>query len=352
MTALLEVLRLMFWLGCTAFGGPAAHIAMLRQAVVIKRKWLSDQEFLDYLAIVQLIPGPNSTELVMHVALKQAGWRGLWLGGAAFIVPAASITLGFAVLYQQFGTTAIAKGILMGIKPVVIAVIIQAISGLLRPALKTSNHSGLAILAFLGYLSGINELVLLLVLTAVFLLWSWYKKLLTLEPISTGILFLLFLKIGATLYGSGYVLIAYLKNEFLTRGWLSESQLLTAVAIGQLTPGPVFSSATFVGYQIAGFSGALVATLGIFLPAFVLVWLTNPLVQRLRTLAWTARVLDSFNAITIGLMCAVTALLFRDAIQNVPTALILIISSVGLVRFQINSTWLITFGALIGVILV
>ena len=350
MTALSEVIFLMLRLGLTAFGGPVAHIAMLRQEVVVKRAWLTEQRFLDYLGIVNLIPGPNSTELVMHVALERAGWRGLWLGGAAFIVPAASLTLLFALLYQQFGTTPLGTGILIGIKPVVIGLVSQAIWGLLRPALKTSSLGVVAVLATLGYWLGFNELVLLLILVAVYFFLVRPKKVLLLEPISLSLIFVLFLKIGATLYGSGYVLVAYLKNEFVVRGWLTEQQLLAAIAIGQLTPGPVFSSATFVGFQMAGFGGALFATLGIFLPAFLLVWLTHPWLEKLRALPWASRLLDAINAAALGLMLGVAVVLARDAIFNVPTALMALGALFALVRYKINSTWLIALGALLGAV--
>ena len=345
-----EVIGLMLRLGLTAFGGPAAHIAMLHQEVVVKRAWITEQQFLDYLGLVNLIPGPNSTELIMHVSLKKAGWRGLWLGGAAFILPAASITLLFAWLYQQYGTTPIGTGILTGIKPVVIAVVAQAIYALLRPALKTSSLMLLAALTALGYLLGINELVLLLTLVLAHFTFTRAKPTLALEPISLGMVFLLFLKIGATLYGSGYVLLAYLKNEFVAQGWLTEPQLLAAIAIGQLTPGPVFSSATFVGFQMAGLSGAILATIGIFLPAFMFVWLTHPLLEKLRALPWTSRMLDAVNAAALGLMLGVLVILTRDAVVNVLTGLIAVFSLIGLVRFKINSTWLIAIGALLGVV--
>ncbi|MEY4531801.1 MAG: hypothetical protein RLZZ156_2522 [Deinococcota bacterium] len=345
-----EVIGLMLRLGLTAFGGPAAHIAMLHQEVVVKRAWITEQQFLDYLGLVNLIPGPNSTELVMHVSLEKAGWRGLWLGGIAFILPAASITLFFAWLYQQYGTTPIGTGILTGVKPVVIAVVAQAIYGLLRPALKTASLMLLAALTALGYLLGINELVLLLTLVLGHFLVTRAKPTLALEPISLGMVFLLFLKIGATLYGSGYVLLAYLKNEFVTQGWLTEPQLLAAIAIGQLTPGPVFSSATFVGFQMAGLSGAILATIGIFLPAFLFVWLTHPFLEKLRALPWTSRVLDAVNAGALGLMLGVLVILTREAIVNVLTGLIAVFSLIGLVRFKINSTWLIAIGALLGVV--
>jgi chromate transporter len=288
---------------------------------------------------------------VMHVSLEKAGWRGLWLGGAAFIVPAAILTLIFAVLYKDFGNTLVGIGILRGIKPVVIAIVGQAIWGLLPVALKTPSLTAIGVLAAIGYFVGINELALLFGLAlGYFLLTRASKSTTALEPISLVGIFWLFLKIGATLYGSGYVLLAYLKNEFVLRGWLTEQQLLAAVAVGQLTPGPVFSSATFVGYQMAGFGGALLATLGIFLPAFLFVWLTHPLLERLRGLPWTARLLDAVGAAALGLMAGVVVLLARDAFSSVQAVLLCAVSVYALVRLKLNSTWLILLGAGLGVL--
>jgi chromate transporter len=348
---LLEVVKLMFWLGLTAFGGPAAHIALLREAVVKRRGWVTEARFLDYLGLVNLIPGPNSTEMVMHVSLERAGWRGLLLGGAAFIVPAASLTLLFAVLFERFGSSPIGTGVLIGVYPVVIAVVAQAIWGLASAALKHSSLIMAAALACVGYVLGLNELLILIVIAgAHFALTRGASKLRALEPITLTAILLLFLKIGATLYGSGYVLLAYLKNEFVLRGWLTEAQLLAAVAIGQVTPGPVFSSATFVGYLMAGIPGAILATIGIFAPAFFFVWITHPLLERLRQLEWTSKLLDAVNAAALGLMLGVTITLARDALRDVPTVLIALVSSVLLVRFKVNSTWLVLGGAMLGLV--
>jgi chromate transporter len=346
----LEVLGLALRLGLTAFGGPAAHIALLREEVVRRRAWLSDQTFLDYLGICNLIPGPNSTELLMHVSMSRAGWRGLIAGGLGFILPAASITLFFAWLYQTFGSRPELSGVLYGIKPVVIAVVVQAVWSLARPALKTPLLWLAALLAIAGYWFGINELALLFGVAALTFIATRARTITTLEPISLGMIFLLFLKIGATLYGSGYVLLAFLKNQFVTRGWLTESQLLTAVAIGQVTPGPVFSSATFAGYLMGGVPGALLATLGIFAPAFILVYITHPLLERLRALPWTARLLDAVNAAALGLMAAIAVELGRAALVDVVTLIIAVVSSIVLVRFKVNATWLLLAGALIGLI--
>lgn len=345
----LEVLRLALRLGFTAFGGPAAHIAMLREEVVTRKMWLTDQRFLDYLGICNLIPGPNSTELVMHVVMQRAGWRGLIAGGLGFILPAASITLFFAWLYQTYGSSPSFTSVLYGVQPVVIAVVVQAIYGLAKPALKTPLLWATALAAIVGYWLGVNELLLLFGIAGLaFLASRVTSKAALLEPVSLVGLLLLFLKIGATLYGSGYVLLAFLKNEFVLRGWLTENQLLAAVAVGQVTPGPVFSSATFVGYLIAGVPGAVLATVGIFAPAFAFVYLTHPLLSSLRAQTWTARLLDAVNAAALGLMVAVALQLARAALTDLPTMLIALASSVVLVRSKVNTTWLLLAGGLIG----
>jgi chromate transporter len=350
---LLEVLRLAVRLGFTAFGGPAAHIALLRQEVVDRKGWLEDARFLDYLGICNLIPGPNSTELVMHVSMHRAGRAGLFAGGLGFILPAALITLGFAWAYQTYGSSPSFAGFLYGVKPVVIAVVAQAVYNLARPALKTPALILAALLAIAGYAVGINELVLLVAIAgATFLLTRPPRATpaAALEPLGLGLLFWLFLKIGATLYGSGYVLLAYLNTEFVARGWLTDAQLLTAVAVGQFTPGPVFSSATFVGYIIAGVPGAILATVGIFAPAFLFVYLTHPWLSSLRALPWTARLLDAVNAAALGLMAAVGVQLGLSAIVDVLSAAILVVSSVLLVRLKTNATWLLLVAGVIGFI--
>lgn len=354
-------------LGFTAFGGPAAHIAMLREEVVARRGWVSDQHFLDALGAVNLIPGPNSTELVMHIGMRRAGWRGLLAGGLGFILPAALLTLMFAVMYVEFGSHPQAQWLLYGIKPVIIAVVVQAIWGLSRTAFKTWRLALVAALVLGLHLTGVNELILLF--TGAFLAATlergagqarvfgfmpiWLVSLLQTTvpagvPVTLGGLFLNFLKIGSVLYGSGYVLLAFLRGEFVTRGWITKAQLLDAVAAGQFTPGPVFSSATFVGYVIAGVPGAVLATVGIFAPAFVFVGLTGRLIAWLRSKPWTSSLLDGVNASAMGLMAAVTLELGRAALVDVPTVLLSLVALVALIRFRINSTWLVLAGAVLG----
>ena len=374
--ALAEVAQVALKLGFTAFGGPAAHIAMLREETVVRRQWLTDAYFLDLVGATNLIPGPNSTEMVIHVGYLRAGWRGLLVAGTLFILPAATIVLALGWAYVQFGATPAGESLLYGIKPVVIAVVAQALWGLGRTALKGPLLLGIGAAAAALYLSGINELIILFGGALLVLLVRTAQRLspgqlgaamaapfaglpltmlptLLLQsapvPVSLATLFLTFLKIGAVLYGSGYVLLAFLRTDFVERlGWLTDQQLLDAVAIGQMTPGPVFTTATFVGYLVAGVPGAVLATVGIFLPAFVFVALLHPLVPRLRRSPWTAAMLDGVNVAAMGLMAAVTWLLGREAIVDPLTAFIAIAAALLLIRFRVNSAWLVLAGAIVG----
>ena len=370
-----EVARVALKLGLTAFGGPAAHIAMLREETVVRRQWLTDAYFLDLVGATNLIPGPNSTEMVIHVGYLRAGWRGLLVAGTLFILPAAAIVLALAWAYVQYGTTPAGEALLYGIKPVVIAVVAQALWGLGRTALQGPLLFVIGAAAAALYLAGFNELAILFGSALVVLLVRTVQRLsprqlgaampapfaglpLTMlptllqaapVPVSLMTLFLTFLKIGAVLYGSGYVLLAFLRNDFVERlGWLTDQQLLDAVAIGQMTPGPVFTTATFIGYLVAGVPGAVLATVGIFLPAFIFVALLHPLVPRLRRYPWTAAMLDGVNVAALGLMAAVTWLLGRDAIVDPLTAAIAIAAAVLLIRFRVNSSWLVLAGAIVG----
>ncbi len=372
---LVEVAQVALKLGVTAFGGPAAHIAMLREETVVRRQWLTDAYFLDLVGATNLIPGPNSTEMVIHVGYLRAGWRGLLVAGTLFILPAAAIVLALAWAYVQYGTTPAGEALLYGIKPVVIAVVAQALWGLGRTALKGPLLVGIGAAAAALYLFGFNELVILFGSALIVLLvrtvqhlspgqlgaavtapfaglpLTMLPTLLQTAPVPVGLmtLFLTFLKIGAVLYGSGYVLLAFLRNDFVERlGWLTDQQLLDAVAIGQMTPGPVFTTATFIGFLVAGVPGAVLATVGIFLPAFIFVALLHPLVPRLRRYPWTAAMLDGVNVAAMGLMAAVTWLLGRDAIVDPLTATIAMTAAVLLIRFRVNSTWLVLAGAIVG----
>lgn len=366
-----ELVRLFLRLGVTAYGGPAAHIAMMHDEVVVRRKWMTDQHFLDLVGGTNLIPGPNSTEMAIHIGFARGRVPGLVLAGLCFIVPAALITLVFAWAYVEYGTTPAADWFLYGVKPVVIAVVLQAIWGLGRRALGgvITGATGAAVVA--GYLLGFNEIALLL-LGGLFVMFvrnggritSWRAFALAppfaiaglplqateAQPTSLWLLFLLFLKVGSILYGSGYVLLAFLRADFVERlGWMTDEQLVDAIAIGQLTPGPVFTTATLVGYFVEGVPGALVATVGIFLPSFLFVGLLTPIVPRLRRSTWTASALDGVNAASLGLMVAVMLQLGQASLIDAPTVLVAAVSAVLLFRYRVNSTWLILGGALVGV---
>ena len=366
MSPLAEVAALFLKLGFTAFGGPAAHIAIMHDEVVKRRKWLTDEEFLDLLGATNLIPGPNSTEMAIHIGYVRAGWRGLIIAGLCFIVPAVLIVLALAWLYVRFGTTPQAGWLLYGIKPVVIAIITQALVSLGSKALKSTGLTMIGVIAFTLYFLGLNEILLLFGGGLVFMLLSNLRRLRTHNsvlllplggaiiaqvavPFSLPILFLTFLKIGSVLYGSGYVLLAFLRADFVLRlGWLTDQQLLDAVAIGQVTPGPLFTAATFIGYLLGGTPGAMLATLGIFLPSFIFVAISNPLIPKIRNSVWAGSLLDGVNASALGLMAAVTVQLGISSLVDFYTIIISIISLILLLRYKVNSTWLIAAGGIVG----
>lgn len=369
-----EVARLALRLGFTAFGGPAAHIAMLHDEVVVRRKWIGEQRFLDLLGATNLIPGPNSTEMVIHVGHLRAGYAGLLAAGVCFIGPAALIVLALAWLYVQYGSTPAGEWLLYGIKPVIIAIVLQALWGLGRKAVRGVFLGAVGVAVFVLYLLGFNELLLLfgggLLVVVVQLgrkglsdgaggaaaLWPWVglisiTSLAQEVPVSLSRLFLIFLKVGAVLYGSGYVLLAFLRNDLVVSlGWLTDQQLLDAVAIGQFTPGPVFTTATFVGYVLGDWPGAVLATVGIFLPSFIFVAMISPLVPRLRESALAGMALDGVNVAALGLMAAVTWELGQAAVVDWLTALLAVAAAVLLFRFKVNSAWLVLGGALVGVV--
>jgi chromate transporter len=367
----IEVVGLFLKLGATAFGGPAAHIGMMHDEVVNRRKWLDDQQFLDLLGATNLIPGPNSTEMAIHIGFVRAGWLGLAAGGACFILPAMIIVTVLAWIYVRFGTSPAAAWLLYGVKPVVIAIIVSALLDLGRKAVKGPLTIAVGIGVFCLYFLQANEIALLFGGGLIVMLGANLHRLRKvgikslLPPFvalgtigapaalagafSLPVLFLTFLKIGAVLYGSGYVLLAFMRADFVTRlGWLTDQQLLDAIAIGQVTPGPVFTTATFVGFILGGTPGALLATLGIFLPSFVFVAASNPLIPRLRNSAWVSGLLDGVNIAALGLMGAVTVELGRASLIDPLTIAIALISILLLRRFRINSTWLVFGGAIAG----
>lgn len=369
---LLELVGLFLRFGFTAFGGPAAHIAMLHDEVVTRHKWIEEQHFLDLLGATNLIPGPNSTEMVIHVSYVRAGWLGLIVGGVSFILPAMSLVLALAWAYVRFGSRPEAAWLLYGIKPVVIAIIAQALWSLGKKALKgpLTALMGLAVLGL--YFLGVDEILLLFGGALLVMLVQNVRRLsksggvtglfvpvagtaLSLSgsarPFSLARLFLAFLKIGAVLYGSGYVLLAFLQTDLVERlGWLTQAQLVDAVAMGQITPGPVFTTSTFVGYLLGGLPGAILATVGIFLPSFILVAITNPLVPKMRQSPWASGLLDGVNAAALGLMAAVTVQLGQASLVDPLTIGLAIAAGVLVFRFKVNATWLILGGAAAGLI--
>jgi chromate transporter len=362
-----ELAWLFLKLGATSFGGPAAHIAMMEDEVVRRRGWLDRGRFLDLLAATNLIPGPNSTEMAIHVGYLRAGLPGLLVAGACFILPATLIVSAIAWAYASYGTLPAAGGLLAGVKPVVLAVVVQALLGFGKAALRTVPAALLAAAALGASLAGVNELLILGaagVISAVARTGRARAAALALPllpaalpaaaPAAPGLagLFLVFAKIGSVLFGSGYVLLAFLKSDLVDRlGWLKEAQLLDAVAVGQITPGPVFTTATFVGWVLAGPAGAAAATVGIFLPAFVFVALSGPLVPRIRASPAAGAFLDGVVAASLGLMAAVTLALARGALTGVLPALLLAAAAVLLVRFRVSSAWLVAGGGALGVAL-
>jgi chromate transporter len=372
---LTEVAWLFFRLGITGFGGPAAHIAMMHNETVKRRQWLSDQEFLDLVGATNLIPGPNSTEMAIHVGFLRAGWLGLIVGGLCFIMPAMLIVMVLAWVYVQFKSMPQAEWLLSGVKPVVIAVIVQALWNLGQKAVKSTLLAVIGLAVLVLFFFGINEIALLfaggfLVMIGANVqrfrrqgIWVFLvpqlaglnilaSSAMASIPFGLPLLFLTFLKIGAILYGSGYVLLAFLRADFVVRfGWLTDQQLIDAIAIGQVTPGPVFTTATFIGFILGGIPGALLATLAIFLPSFIFVAISNPLIPRIRNSPWISGLLDGVNVASLGLMAAVTWQLGRASLTG-PIAILITLISLGLlIRFKINSTWLIVSGAIIGIVI-
>lgn len=369
----LKELALVFLkLGTIAFGGPAAHIAMMDLEVVKQRQWLSREKLLDLLGVTNLIPGPNSTELAIHIGYERAGWRGLIIAGSCFILPAMVIVWTLAAIYARYQKVPELEWVLYGIKPVIIAIVIQALWQLGKKAIKDIPTIMVGVAVIVAFFLGVNELLLLLLagLGVMLVKNLWRSRSGTagalLLPVS-GVLaqvgsspavippaswlnvFLFFLKIGSVLYGSGYVLLAFLQRELVERNqWLTSQQLLDAIAIGQVTPGPVFTTATFIGYLLAGNAGALAGTIGIFFPAFVLVSVINPWVPKLRQSSWVSSTLDGVNAASLGLMAAVTYTLGQAALVDLFTVALAILSAIVVFRFKVNSAWLVLAGGILG----
>jgi chromate transporter len=366
-TALREVATLFLKLGLTAFGGPAAHIALMHDECIRRRRWLTDAEFLDLIGLVNLIPGPNSTEMAIHIGKRRAGWAGFAAGGVAFILPAVLIVTGLAWAYTRFGATPQVAGLLYGVKPVVIALIAQALWSLTPKAVKCPRTAVIGTAVLLLAARGGHEILLLFGGGAALVLSRGLMPTRSLNgaalvlpavgaaaaavPFGFTTLFLTFLKIGAVMYGSGYVLLALLRADLVTRlGWLTDPQLLDAVAIGQVTPGPLFTTATFIGYLLGGAPGALLATLGIFLPSFVFVAASGPLLPRLRRSPWTAAFLDGVNVAALALMAVVAWRLGRASLIDAPTIAAALLALGLLMRTRIATLWLIAGAAALGLL--
>jgi len=351
-TSLAEIALLFLKLGIIGFGGPAAHIALMEAEVVRRRRWLSRDEFLDLLGATNLIPGPNSTEMAIHIGYRRAGWAGLIVAGVCFILPAASIVTVIAWAYVRFGTLPQLDIVLRSVKPVIIVVVLQALWGLGKTAIKTPLLAMVAVGCVLLSARGVHELLILLVAgVSCMIALQMRGKSRAMFSVELLPLFLFFMKVGSVLFGSGYVLLAFLRADLVERWhWLTSEQLLDAVAVGQVTPGPVFTTATFIGYVLAGFRGASLATAGIFLPAFVFVALSGSLVPKMRKSPVVAAVLDGVNAGSLALMAVVTWQLARTAVVDVPTAVLAIAAVLAILVFRINSAWAVAGAAAVGLV--
>jgi chromate transporter len=365
--SLRELANFFLRLGITAFGGPAAHTGMMEGELVRRRQWLSREKFLDLLGASNLMPGPSSSELAIHIGYLLAGWAGLLVAGTCFILPAAMMVAAPAWAYVHFGKLPEASAIPFGVKPVVVAVILQALWGLGRTAVKTAFLGVVGTLSLLLAFLGLHPLLVLALAGSAVCLTSLRSLRLPVAAVpfavptaalagaatsfSLGSLLLVFLKVGAAVFGSGYVLLAFLRADLVVhRGWVTDSQLVDAIAVGQVTPGPVFTTATFIGYLLGGIPGAVVATVGIFLPAFLLVAVSGPLVPRIRKSKIASAFLDGVNVGSLALMGAVTWELGRASLVGVVTVLLLVASLIALLRFRANSGWLVLIGAIVGLI--
>ena len=403
-----EIARLFLVLGTSAFGGPAAHIAMMEDQVVRRRRWLTREQFLDYVGATNLIPGPNSTELAIHIGYRRGGWPGLLVAGTCFILPAALIVGAIASVYVRYGSIPVATGILHGVKPVVIAIVAQALWSLGRAAVKSSWLAVIGLAAVVAVALGAYELAVLVAAGVAMMVLDAARAddasampaalaipaqldslagvmgrgagagsgiagavgaaasaasaagaagvagaatVIAVTPFALGTLFAVFLKIGAVLYGSGYVLLAFLQADLVERlHWLTERQLLDAVAIGQVTPGPVFTTATFIGYILGGPAGAVTATVAIFVPAFIFVAASGALVPRIRRSRLAGAFLDGVNVASLALMAVVSWRLGRVALVDGLTLALAAVAAVLLLRYRVNSAWLVAGGAVVGVL--
>lgn len=344
-----QITRLFLKMGFLAFGGPAAHIAMLDEEVVNRKKWISREKFLDFIGATNLIPGPNSTEMVMLMGYERGGLLGLFNAGFFFITPAMLITLIFALAYTKYGAIPDISIFLAGAKAAIMAVIISALYRLFTKVVKTRPSFLFATFIGVVYYFGLSEIPLLFLAALLMMVYKNREKIFNRTyALSLPMIFLTFLKIGSVLYGSGYVLLAFLEAEFVEKlGVLTQQQILDAVAVGQFTPGPVFTTSTFIGYLLGGYTGAILATIGIFLPAFIIIAILKPIIPRARKSKWLSGALDGLNIASVVLMLFVSIKLGLGSITSIPLAIIFILSMIGLMKFKINTVWLILGGGFI-----
>jgi chromate transporter len=372
--SLSELALVFLKLGTIAFGGPAAHIALMEDEFVRKRHWITKEDFLDRLAAANLIPGPSSTEVAIFIGYSLRGWPGLLVAGFCFIIPAAVLVTLIAAAYVRFGGLPQVEGILRAIKPAVIAIIIQALWSLAKTASKTTTIVLIGLLSAVLNFVGVGPLVIVVFAGASSGTIWWFQKrgssvalnsiglwnaflpvthgtaaISGASPISLGRLFLSFLKIGSVVFGSGYVLLSFLRAEFVDHlHWLTEKQLIDSVAVGQFTPGPVFTTATFIGYVLGGLPGAILATLGIFVPGFVLVAASGPLIPKIRRSPMAGAILDGVVVGSLALMAVVAWQLGKASVTDWLTVSILVVSIIAIFRFRLNSAWLILGAAIVG----
>ncbi|WP_353162018.1 chromate efflux transporter [Myroides odoratus] len=368
--SLKEIAKVFTKLGIIGFGGPAAHIAMMREEVVVKRKWMDEQHFLDLLGATNLIPGPNSTEMAIHIGYDKAGWKGLIIAGLCFILPAVFLTGVLAYFYKNYGELPQVQPFIYGIKPAIIAIILGAVFPLAKKSIKSLFLAFIGLIVLVASLFGTNEIILMFgagfLAYVVFYINTTKRSTLqsflplpfllsiqnTLFTNTNMQLFWIFLKIGAILYGSGYVLFAFLDTELVQTGLLTKEQLIDSIAVGQFTPGPVFSSVTFIGFQINGLSGAILSTVAIFLPSFILVALLNPLMKKLRNSKGLSVFLDAVNVTSVALIVAVCITMTRDVLLNWQTLVITLLSGILVFKFKkVNSAFIVLTGAFLGYLL-
>lgn len=364
-----EVVLLFLKMGFTAFGGPAVHLGIMHDEVVKRRKWLNDEQFLDLVGATNLIPGPNSTEMTIHLSYLRAGWPGFILGGISFVLPAVLMVMGLAWSYQKYGAAPEVAWVLYAVKPVVIAIILKALWSLGKQAIKDLLTGITVLTVFILNLIGVDTLVLLFSAGIIVMLIKNFRVLkkdpptlkallplslpsvasLVPKVFSLSTLFFTFLKIGSVLYGGGYVLLAFLRSDFVVRlGWLTEKQLIDAVAIGQVTPGPLFTTATFIGYILAGIPGAILSTVGIFLPSFFFVAISNRFIPKMRQSIWFSEFLNGVNAASLGLMAAVTIQLAKAVFVDLTSVFLAAISFILVIFTKISATWIILAAIVFG----